>query len=151
MATTAYPVNHPAAVKHWAQELFKEALKETYAARFMARGAGALCQVRTELNKDKGDTIYTNLRVQLTGDGKTGDSILEGNEEALNTYRDTLIINQMRHAVRSDGVMSEQRVPWEFRAEAKDALRDWFADKIDQCGRPMKQFIGENLVNCLEA
>lgn len=130
MATTNYPVNHPNAVKHWAPEVFKEALKRTYAMRFMGAGTGSLCQIRNEM-KSEGDRVRVNLRMQLSGEGIAGDGTLEGNEEALSIYTDDVYIDQLRHAVRSGGKMSEQRVPFEVRDEAKDGLADWWADRID--------------------
>jgi hypothetical protein len=50
--------------------------------------------------------------MQLTGAGTIGDGTLEGNEESLTTYSDAVVINQLRHAVRSAGRMSQQRVPF---------------------------------------
>lgn len=67
----------------------------------------------------------------LTGDGIQGDGTLEGNEEALTTYTDDVIVNQLRHAVRSAGKMSEQRIPFSVREEARLGLQDWWADRID--------------------
>ena len=70
--------------------------------------------------------------VRPAGDGVVGDSTLENNEESLQTYTDNLIINQLRHAVRSQGKMSEQRIPFQYREEAKDGLVQWWAERYDQ-------------------
>jgi len=102
MATTDYPVNHPNAVKHWSAEVLKEALKRTYASRFMGTGSNSLCQIRNEM-KSEGDRVRVNLRTQLSGGGVAGDGTLEGNEEALSIYTDNIFIDQLRHAVRSGG------------------------------------------------
>lgn len=131
MATTAYGVNHPLAVKLWARKLFREALKDTYAYKFMGTSDNSLCQVRSELGKDAGDRVTIGLRMQLSGRGIIGDGTLEGNEEALVTYSDNLYIDQLRHAVRSDGQMSEQRVPFNVREEARNGLQDWWSNRID--------------------
>jgi N4-gp56 family major capsid protein len=131
MATTAYPVNHPLAVKRWSNELMKEALKRTYALQFMGTDANSLAQVKTEVSKAAGDKITFGIRAQLSGGGIQGDAILEGNEEALATYSQSVLIDQLRHAVRSDGKMSEQRVPFSVRDEARDGLADWWADRFD--------------------
>jgi len=131
LATTEYGVNHALAVKRWAPDLMKVALKKTSFGQFMGRGSNALCQVKTELNKGAGDRIRFGIRYQLAGDGVEGDDTLEGKEEALVTYADNVFINQLRHAVRSEGKMSEQRVPFSVREEARDGLSDWFADKFD--------------------
>lgn len=131
MATTAYPVNHDLAVKLWSKRLMREALKETYASRFMGTTKDSLIYVKDELNKSAGDRVRVGLRMQLSGAGILGDGTLEGNEESLTTYSDDLMVNQLRHAVRSDGEMTEQRVPFSIREEALDGLRDWWADRID--------------------
>jgi N4-gp56 family major capsid protein len=131
MATTAYGVNHPLAVKQWARRLFREALKETYISRFIGSGTNSLIYRRDELSRGPGDRITYGLRMQLSGDGVTGDATLEGNEEALVTYSDNILIDQKRHAVRSAGKMSEQRVPFSVREEARSGLTDWWSDRWD--------------------
>lgn len=131
MSLTQYGVNHPLAVKLWARKLFVEALKTTWFNRLMGRNSGALVQVMPETGKQKGDTVTFGLRMQLAGDGVQGDATLEGNEEELTTFSDSLVINQIRHAVRSAGRMSEQRVPFSVREEARAALTDWWADRLD--------------------
>jgi len=131
MATAnQWPVDHPQARKYWASDLFKELLKKTYAFRFMGTSDNSLCQVRNELKGD-GDRVRVSLRIQLSGAGVLGDNTQEGNEEDLTIYHDDLYINQLRHAVRSTGKMSEQRIPYNVRALARDALADWWADRFD--------------------
>lgn len=131
MATTAYGTNHPLAVKLWSKKLFEEALKQTWASKFMGRSSNSLCQIKEETSKNAGDKITYGLRMQLTGAGVSGDGTLEGNEEALTTYSDSVLIDQLRHAVRSDGKMSEQRIPFSVREEARMGLQDWWSDRID--------------------
>jgi N4-gp56 family major capsid protein len=132
MAATEFGVNHPLAVKKWSSDLMKEMLKQTYILRFIGKDANSLIQWKDDLSKDQGgDQIRYGLRVQLTGDGVQGDDTAEGNEEALTTYYDQLIINQLRHQVRSKGKMSEQRVPFDVRAENRDALADWWSARLD--------------------
>ena len=131
MATTEYGVNHPLAVKLWAKKLIREALKETFISRFMGSGSNSLVQIKSDMNKSAGDRLRVGLRMQLSGAGVQGDSTLEGNEEALSTYYDDLLINQLRHAVRSAGKMTEQRVPFSIREEAMDGLKDWLAGRFD--------------------
>lgn len=131
MAASSYPVNHPLAVKLWAKKLFQEALKETWFSNFIGEDKGSLIVKKTELQKSAGDRIRMGLRMQLTGAGIGGDGTLEGQEEALVTYNDDILIDQLRHAVRSSGKMSEQRVTFDHREEAKDGLRDWVKDRMD--------------------
>lgn len=131
MAGTSYGVNAPEAVKLWSTKLFREALKQTMASRFIGEGSSNLCQFLTDTKKGPGDRIRATLRMQLTGAGIQGDGTLEGNEEALSTYTDDLLIDQLRHAVRSGGKMTEQRIPFSIREEARMGLQDWWADRID--------------------
>lgn len=131
MATTSYGVNDALAVKLWGKKLFQDALKKTYFDRFMGKSSNSLVQLRDETSKGPGDRITVGLRMQLSGAGVQGDGTLEGNEESLTTYSDNVYIDQLRHAVRSAGKMSEQRVPFSVRDEAKAGLEDWWADRLD--------------------
>jgi len=132
MADTLFAVNSAQTVKIWGKRLMREALKETFVSRFMGSSKDSLIYVKDELNKSAGDQIKYSLRMQLAGDGITGDSTLEGNEEELSLFQDSVLIDQLRHAVRSGGRMSEQRVPFSVREEALDGLKDWWAARIDQ-------------------
>jgi len=132
MAASEYGVNHPLAIKKWAPELMVEALKKTHALQFMGKGKDSLVTIQSDLTtSDGGDRIRVGIRSQLKGAGITGDNTLEGNEESLETFYQDVLIDQLRHAVRSRGKMSEQRVPFSVREEAKDGLSDWWADRID--------------------
>lgn len=155
MALTSYGVNSPETVKLWSKTLAREALKATWIGKFIGEGADALVQERNDFKKSAGDRLTTTLRMQLTGDGVLGDGTLEGNEERLTTYTDNLLIDQLRHAVRSAGKMTEQRIPWSIREEAKDGLVDWYAGRMDTaffnqlCGNTAAtdiRFTGNNAV-----
>jgi N4-gp56 family major capsid protein len=106
MAVTAYGVNANEAVKLWSRKLAREALKKTYIRRFMGAGSDSMIQIKNETNKGPGDRITITLRMQLSGDGIQGDGTQEGNEESLTTYTDNVLINQLRHAVRSAGYIN---------------------------------------------
>ncbi|MDE2471247.1 MAG: N4-gp56 family major capsid protein [Bradyrhizobium sp.] len=134
MATTNYATNNPLAVKLWSKMLSVEALKATWIYRFVGDSTSSMIQIKDETSKSAGDQITYGLRMQLSGNGVIGDGTLEGQEEALTTYSDALVINQLRHAVRSQGRMSQQRVPFSVRDEALSGLRDWWADRIDYAG-----------------
>ena len=131
MAATIYGTNHPLAVKVWAKQLFTEALKATKFNRFLGNTPSSLVQRRTELQKSAGDKITIGLRLQAAGVGITGDSVLEGNEESLQVYSDAVLIDQLRHAFRSGGKMTQQRVLFDIREESMEALRDSWADRLD--------------------
>ena len=131
MAATEFGVNHPLAQKLWAKKLFTEATGESFFGKFMGKGDTNLLQFKTETQKDSGDRIRVGLRMLLSGSGIQGDGTLEGNEEALTTYYDDPLINQLRHAVRSQGKMSEQRVPFSVREEMNSGLKDWWIERLE--------------------
>jgi N4-gp56 family major capsid protein len=131
MALTSYGVNAPETQKLWSKTLAREALKATQIQYFIGESASSLVQEKTDFKKSAGDRLTMTLRMQLAGDGVLGDGTLEGNEERLTTYTDNLLIDQLRHAVRSAGKMTEQRIPWSIREEAKDGLVDWWAGRMD--------------------
>jgi len=131
MATTNYPVGHALAPRLWRRKLAVEALRKTFFSDLLGTSADSVIQQLDDLEKGGGDRVTYGLRGQLTGGGVVGDGTLEGNEEKLSTYSDTLIIDQLRHAVRSAGKMSEQRILFNVRDESKSGLADWFAERYD--------------------
>ena len=131
MAALDYPVGHPLAVKLWSKKIAREALKATFASKFMGESSNSLIQVFDETEKGAGDRIRVPLRMQLTGRGVTGTQTLEGNEENLVTYQDDLLIEDLAHAVRGKMRIDAQRVPFSVREEMKDGIVDWYADRLD--------------------
>lgn len=155
MALTEFGVNHALANKLYSKKLALEILKETDIADLISEGSDSVGQILTETQKAAGDQITWGLEMQLSGTGIQGDGILEGNEEELTYYDDAVLINQLRHAVRSKGKMSEQRVPYPVRERAKNRLRDWWTDRFgvsifnQLCGYTVQsdtRFTGNNTV-----
>jgi N4-gp56 family major capsid protein len=128
MAQTEFGVNHALAVKRWSTSLAVEAEKKSYFSKFI----GSVITKKTDLEKNAGDKVTYGLRMKLRGAGVTGDNTLEGNEEALTYYDDAILIDQLRHAVRSKGKASEMRVPYKTREEGRDALATWWAERFDE-------------------
>ena len=128
MALTEFGVSHNLAVKRWSTSLAVEAAKKMYWGKFI----GSVITRLNDLEKNAGDKITHGLRMKIRGAGVTGDGTLEGNEEALTYYDDAVLIDQLRHAVRSKGKASEQRVPYDMRATAREALATWWAERFDE-------------------
>ncbi len=131
MADTNYGVNHPQAQKLFSKALFHDVIGESYWGKFTGKSDSSLIQIKSETQKDAGDKFTFGLRALLSGDGVTEGTTLEGAEEAMVNYPDSVLINQLRHAVRSAGEMSEQRVPWSVREEARMALKDWWIERTE--------------------
>lgn len=131
MADTNYGVNHPLAVKLFAKSLYHDVIGESYVGKFMGKSDSSLIHVKSETSKEAGDKVTFGLRTLLSGAGVTEGETLEGSEEAMTHYNDSIFINQLRHAVRSQGKMSEQRVPWSVREEARLGLKDWWIERLE--------------------
>lgn len=145
MADTDFQVNSPLAVKRWSEKLMKESLKKCLFTKWMGTSSNSIIHIKTELNKGAGDRVTFGIRQQLAGAGVQGDNTLEGNEEALVTYTQNLFIDHLRHATRSNGEMSEQRVTFNLREENYDALSDWWADRWESW--IINQLTGNTLVS----
>ncbi len=130
MASTIVQLNEPLACQAWAKRLMVEALKATIMDKFVGKDDNSLIQIRDEL-KDGGGKVTWGLRMQLKGGGTIGDNVLTGREEALLRYSDSMVIDQLRHAVLVHGNMSAQRVLFDLRAEGKSGLADWITDRAD--------------------
>lgn len=124
----------PAALvpKIWSKALWEAAKTESYFEKFIGETENSIIQRVTDLEKDKGDTVIFGLLMQLAGEGVDGDNILEGNEEAM-VFHDMLVtINQKRHGVRLEGLLAEQKSPYNMRTRAKGLLSNWFAQYRDK-------------------
>ena len=117
----------------WARDVWKEARESSFLMQFAGGSKNAIIERITELTKDeRGSRAVLTLVNDPVGDGVAGDRELEGSEEAL-TARDQVIqIDQLRHAHRSAGKMTEQKNVVKFRSEAKSSLGLWLGDRMDQ-------------------
>ena len=132
MANTTITVAPNLVQEAWAKATWSAGIHKSFFDKFTGTDAGSIIQVKEELKKDKGDSINIPLLMPLTGAGITGDNMLEGNEEAL-IYRDfSVSIDQLRNAVRLQGKMDEQKTQINMRQDAKTALSDWLATKVDK-------------------
>ncbi len=136
MAEWSYAVGDAATVKLYSHRTFAMAIQSTCAWKLASLSASKdspdnIVQILDETQKTEGDTVKYDLIAKLQAPGVIGDNTLAGQEEALKTYQDTLIINQLRHAVLPYGAMSQQRVPFSMRDMAKMKLADWWAERID--------------------
>ena len=134
MAATEFALNDPLAVQRWSNSLAHEAEVKQYFRKFMGKGDDALIKVKTELNKAAGEKIIFALRMKVGGDAVEDDNQLEGTtaEKALVFFNDSGFIKQRRISVKSKGKMTEQRVPYNLRHEARNASSTYWAEDYDQ-------------------
>lgn len=127
MATSGVSTGNALAVQKWKNDAFTQAVSMNVLNKYMGTDENAVIHVNEELQKGQGEKIAFSLVSQLSGAGVQGDSTLEGNEEQLSSYAQTVTIDQYRNAVRVAGKMSEKRHAWTFWSKAKPALTTWKA------------------------
>lgn len=118
-------------VSRWSKELFTEAKNDTYFSRFFG-GSSSAIQVLNDLKAAKGKDITVGLKMKISGSGVTGDNTLAGNEVPIDTYTQTVTLDQLRQGVISKGKMHNKKVLIDFRKEALDSLKIWFAETMEQ-------------------
>ncbi len=131
MSTTSFGLNDAMTVKLWSKMLTAAEREYLDIAPLMGDDENSIIQIKTETKKGAGDRVTFGLRARLTGEGKSENETAEGNGEALSIYSDSVIINELGHVVgvKSEHTIDAQRVPFDLRAQAKDGLGEWWADR----------------------
>lgn len=111
-------------VQQWDEKFYLEALNANIFNPFMGTSTNSVIQVNEDLTKKPGDSVTFSLVNKLTGDGVSGTSTLEGNEEALISRSQQVTIDQKRNAVRIP-VLEDQFSAIPLRNAAKEVLIDW--------------------------
>ena len=116
-------------VQQWDDKYFREYLGWNKFAKYMGTSENSIIQVKEDLTKKKGDSVTFALVNRLTGNGVTGSSTLEGNEEAMETRSHKLTVDQLRNAVRVP-MLDEQFSAISLRNAARPTLLDWSMEQM---------------------
>jgi N4-gp56 family major capsid protein len=134
----------------WQKELFQDVIDGMYFTKsgLMGKGDNNIVQKFDDLKKSPGDTITLPLTAKLSGSGVTGDSELEGNEEAINAYSEQIGIDQIRNAVRLTGRLDTQKNAYNMRMDAKDKLAIWAQEFLER--QIFMKLGGVSATNCVD-
>ena len=133
MALTEFATGNAATVQRWAEKLWIEMPHEIYWGKMMKENTiETIIEVKRDLEGKPGDKLSYTLIRGLEGDGTVDDAVLEGNEEPMTNYSDLLTLSQLRNAVRLAGRLSERRTAFDQRMAAKNILKKWLAETIDE-------------------
>jgi N4-gp56 family major capsid protein len=127
MALTSVTANLKEQV--WDNEFFASYVRKNRFNRYMGSNSNSIIQIKEQLGKQAGDRIHLALITELTGAGVTGDSLLEGNEEALSQYECAITVATRRNAVAVT-MNQEQFTGIDLRNAAKEQLRNWAMKKL---------------------
>jgi N4-gp56 family major capsid protein len=118
----------------WRKELFQDVIDNLYFTNMGLMGTddNNIVQVLDNLTKSHGDTVTFGLTAKLSGAGVNGDAELEGNEEGISAYNQSVVIDQKRNAVRLLGKLDEQKNSYSMRSDAKSKLSTWMQEFIER-------------------
>ncbi len=128
---TSYGLNDAETNKLWEKMLHKAERDTLDISPLMGKNAKSIIHIKDETEKGTGDRVTFTLRTRLTQKGITASGTAEGNAEALSTYTDAIIIDELLCNVgaKSEFTIDAQRVPFNLRQECKDAAADWWRDR----------------------
>lgn len=130
---TIFSTSNALTKKLWEERLFRDVQIESYfVSRFMSESDNNLVQEQTDLTKSQGDQVTFGIVPNLSGDGVVSGQILEGNEEGLNSYDYSIVLEQYRHGTRTKGKLDVQRAMFSIPDVSRDKLKIWGAEKIDK-------------------
>ena len=118
--------------EQWDDQFFMEYVRESRFRPYEGTDENSVIHVKENLTKARGDTLYFALVNRLSGAGVTGNTLLEGAEEALKSRECGLTIQTHRNAVAVTG-HDEQLSAIDLRNAGKTALKLWAMElKRDQ-------------------
>lgn len=109
-------------------QFYIDFIRQSRFAPYMGTDQTSLIVLREDLTKMNGDSITLALVNALTGNGVTGSSTLEGNEEAMDSRSMRIIVNQFRNAVRVP-MLQEQFSAIDLMKAARQVLLNWRLSK----------------------
>jgi len=134
MGQTIIGLNDPKAVKKYSAFLAVDVARDSYFSRKFMGGPDSSMPIHIikELESEAGDTVSFDLSMQLKMQPVEGDSPLEGKEEDLKFYTDSVEINQMRGGVNTGGRMTKKRTIHDLRKIARKRQGEWWARVFDE-------------------
>jgi N4-gp56 family major capsid protein len=113
----------------WDDKFFKAYIRDSRFKPYMGMDENSLIQLKEDLTKKNGDAVTFALVNELTGAGVTGNTTLEGNEEALDARSFAVTVAPLRHAVAVTN-WDEQKSAIDLRDAAKVMLKMWANSKL---------------------
>lgn len=115
--------------QQWDDKFFREYVRANRFRRYMGTTENSIIHIKEDLTRKKGDKItFANVR-KLRGPGVTGRTVLEGNEEELDTRSMVVQVDTLRNAVVVTD-HDEQLSAIGLRDAARGALKDWALDRM---------------------
>jgi len=115
--------------QQWDDQFFMEYVRDSRFKRYMGTDENAIIQLKDDLTRKAGDRVtFANVR-KLKGQGVTGNQVLEGNEEELDSRSMAVKVNPLRNAVIVTD-WDEQKSAIDLRNAGKMALKLWAMERM---------------------
>lgn len=111
-------------VKQWDADFFREYIRDNRFARYQGTDVNSIIQLKQDLAKKPGDALTISLVAALSGAGVTGNTLLEGSEEAMVNYGHQVPISAYRNGVAITD-WEIQKSAMGLRNAAKPLLKEW--------------------------
>jgi N4-gp56 family major capsid protein len=115
--------------QQWDDQFFMEYVRDNRFKRYMGTDENSIIHLKEDLTKKKGDRVTFAAVNKLTGDGVTGNTTLEGNEEELDSRSMAVTVAPLRHAVALTE-WDDQKSAIDLRNASKTALKLWAMEKM---------------------
>jgi N4-gp56 family major capsid protein len=135
MAKTIIGLGDAKAVQRYSAFLAHDTARKSYfSKKFMGEGEESEMPIHLlrHLESEAGDKISYDLVMQLKMEPVEGDNTLEGREEDLSFYSDSVLIDQARGGVNTGGKMTRKRTMHDLRKIARGKQADWWARVFDE-------------------
>lgn len=116
-------------VAQWSRRFFKEYVRTERFSRYTGEDPNKVFQVVMDLTKKPGDNVTIALVTRLSNSGVAGDDTLEGNEEALGNYADTITVDQLRNAV-AVGRHTQSHTLIDILESGRFMLKKWAMEQL---------------------
>jgi N4-gp56 family major capsid protein len=113
----------------WISQYYAEYVRNSGFKPYMGKSSSSIIIAKYELQEEAGKTINIPLITKLVGQGVTGATSLDGNEEELGNYNCGISVDWRRNAVRIPKSTS-YKTEIDLFGAAKDMLRTWEAEKL---------------------
>lgn len=110
--------------KQWDGKFYREYVRNNRFARYQGTDANAIIQLKEQLTKKPGDAITLSLLAKLSGAGVTGNTLLEGAEEAVSNYAHQVSVGAYRQGVAMTE-WEEQKSPIVALDNVRPLLKEW--------------------------
>lgn len=115
--------------QQWDDKFFAEYVRDNRFKKYMGTDENSIIQLKEDLTKKKGDSVTFALVNELTGAGVTGNTTLEGSEEALDSRSHKVEVAPLRHAVAITE-WDEQKSAIDLRNAGRTMLKLWAMSKM---------------------